>query len=75
LRARDDFAITLSRSWMIGDQPTDTQCGHAAGVRTIRIAPPESRVRPSLQVSDPCADYLVSNLPEAAEIILSRAVH
>jgi D-glycero-D-manno-heptose 1,7-bisphosphate phosphatase len=75
LRARDDFAITLSRSWMIGDQPTDTQCGHAAGVRTIRIAPSESRLRPTLQVSDPCADYLVSNLAEAAEIILSRAIH
>jgi D-glycero-D-manno-heptose 1,7-bisphosphate phosphatase len=75
LRARDDFAITLSRSWMIGDQPTDTQCGRAAGVRTIRIAPRESGVRPTLQVSDPWADYLASNLAEAAEIVLRCAVH
>ena len=72
-RARDDLSLTLSDSWMIGDQTTDSQCGHAAGVRTIRIAPPESRTRPTLHVSDPCADYFVSNLAEAAEVILGRA--
>jgi D-glycero-D-manno-heptose 1,7-bisphosphate phosphatase len=78
LRARDDFGLTLSDSWMIGDQPTDMQCGRTAGVRTIRIASPnfgdKSRARPTLQISDPCADYLVTNLTEAAEIVLSRAV-
>ena len=72
LGARDDFGLTLPHSWMIGDQPTDTQCGHAAGVHTIRIAPPDSRTRPSLQVSDPCADYVVNHLAEAAAIILSQ---
>jgi D-glycero-D-manno-heptose 1,7-bisphosphate phosphatase len=72
LRARDDFGLTLSDSWMIGDQPTDTQCGDAAGVRTIRIAPPESHSGPTLHVPDPCADYFVGNLAEAAEIILGH---
>jgi D-glycero-D-manno-heptose 1,7-bisphosphate phosphatase len=75
LRARNDLSLTLSESWMIGDQPTDTQCGRAAGVRTIRIASPCSNTRPSLRVADPCADYLVTNLSEAAEIILSLNRH
>jgi D-glycero-D-manno-heptose 1,7-bisphosphate phosphatase len=75
LRARDDFSLALADSWMIGDQPTDTQCGRAAGVRTIRIAPSGSRIRPSLEVTDSCADYLVTNLTEAAEVILSLNRH
>jgi D-glycero-D-manno-heptose 1,7-bisphosphate phosphatase len=73
LQARNDFGLTLSDSWMIGDQPTDTQCGHAAGVRTIRIAPSSSGACLTLQSPDPCADYFARNLTEAAEIILSDA--
>ncbi|MGQ0532390.1 MAG: D-glycero-alpha-D-manno-heptose-1,7-bisphosphate 7-phosphatase [Caulobacteraceae bacterium] len=38
--ARHD--IDLSRSWMIGDRETDVECGRAAGVRTVRIAPHRS---------------------------------
>jgi D-glycero-D-manno-heptose 1,7-bisphosphate phosphatase len=71
LQARDDFSLTLAASWMIGDQPTDTQCGRSAGARTIRIARAESGARPVLQLSDPCADYLANNLAEAVELILS----
>jgi D-glycero-D-manno-heptose 1,7-bisphosphate phosphatase len=71
LQAREDFGLTLSDSWMIGDQPTDTQCGRAAGVRTIRIAPPPSGIGPALRTADLCADYFARNLAEAAEIILA----
>jgi len=69
-QARDDFSLTLRDSWMIGDQPTDTQCGRAAGVQTIRIAPAASGVEAVSQSIDPCADYFAGDLAEAARIIL-----
>ncbi|MGA8531473.1 MAG: HAD-IIIA family hydrolase [Acidobacteriaceae bacterium] len=68
-RAGDDFDLSLADSWMIGDQPTDMECGRAAGVRTLRIG---SGSGPQLAVHDPCADVLAGDLAEAAEIILSR---
>jgi len=71
-QARDDFSLTLRDSWMIGDQPTDTQCGRAAGVRTIRITEAVSGVWPAPQSTDPCADHFAGNLAEAARIILSE---
>jgi D-glycero-D-manno-heptose 1,7-bisphosphate phosphatase len=75
LQARDDFGLTLAESWMIGDQPTDTQCGHAAGARTIRVVLPESGACPLPSGADPCADYFARNLTEAAEIVLTHRTH
>jgi D-glycero-D-manno-heptose 1,7-bisphosphate phosphatase len=75
LQARDDFGLTLSESWMIGDQPTDTLCGHAAGARTIRIAPFGSDAVPFPCSPDPCADYFVRNLTEAVDIVLANPIH
>lgn len=66
-RARDDFGYSLRESWMIGDQPTDTQCGQAAGARTIRIDPEPSE---AVQSFGPRADYFARDLREAAQIIL-----
>lgn len=74
LQARDDLGLTLPDCWMVGDRPTDTQCGRAAGVHTIRIAA-DSDAGSSLQSADPCADYFAGDLAEAAEIILSRYDH
>lgn len=37
LRTASRYRIDLSESWMIGDRATDTGCGAAAGVRSIRI--------------------------------------
>lgn len=66
-RARDDFRLSLKDCWMIGDQPTDTKCGRAAGARTVRIA-----VGPGAELagSDSCADAFAGNLAEAVEIVL-----
>ena len=75
LRARDDLALTLPDSWMVGDQLSDTQCGHAAGVRTIRITHVGSGAGLALHAADPCADYFAGNLTEAAEIILGMRAH
>jgi D-glycero-D-manno-heptose 1,7-bisphosphate phosphatase len=69
LRARDDFGYSLADSWMIGDQPTDTQCGRSAGAHTIRI---NSGTVVAERNGAPAADYLVWQLSEAAEIILKH---
>lgn len=69
LQARDDFGLTLSDCWMIGDQPTDTLCGHAAGAHTIRVG---SGLAPFPGSPDPCADYFARNLTEAVEIVLAN---
>lgn len=37
LQAAKKYNIDLAESWMIGDQPQDTQAGEAAGCRTIRL--------------------------------------
>ncbi|HZZ40543.1 MAG TPA: HAD-IIIA family hydrolase [Acidobacteriaceae bacterium] len=73
LRARDDFDLSLAHSWMIGDQATDTACGRAAGVRTLRIdLRSGSDAGTQLRIPDPCADAFASDLAEAAEIVLAR---
>jgi D-glycero-D-manno-heptose 1,7-bisphosphate phosphatase len=69
LRARDDFGYSLADSWMIGDQPTDTQCGRAAGARTIRV---NSGAITAEGSGAAAADYMVWELAQAAEIILSH---
>ena len=72
LRARDDFHLSLADSWMIGDQPTDTECGRAAGARTLRIAAAEgSDAGTQLRTAEACADAFARDLAEAAEIIVS----
>ncbi|MGA7523678.1 MAG: HAD-IIIA family hydrolase [Acidobacteriaceae bacterium] len=73
LRACDDFRLSPADSWMIGDQPADTECGRAAGVRTLRIdAHAGSDAGPPFPGADPCADAFARDLAEAAEIILGR---
>lgn len=73
LRARDDLGYRLNCSWMVGDQPTDTQCGKAAGVQTIRLT---AGTAPNLPATanpllDTCADYCARDLTDAVEIILT----
>lgn len=71
-RARDDFGFALHDCWMIGDQPSDTQCGRAAGVRTIRLD--SGSVVPA-RPSAPAADFLVWTLADAVEIVLSHTAN
>lgn len=37
LKAKEDFNLDLSQSWMIGDRDTDIECGMNAGIKTIKI--------------------------------------
>ena len=67
-QARDQFALDLGRSWMVGDRPSDVACGLAAGVRTIRIvsAHQDNVLRPE----DPQPDFVAESLAAASAIIL-----
>ncbi len=70
LRARDDLSLSLRHSWMIGDQPTDIQCGRAAGVRTIQITAGIERSGPRPAGRNAVADHCARDLAQAVEIIL-----
>jgi D-glycero-D-manno-heptose 1,7-bisphosphate phosphatase len=67
LRARDDLDLSLADSWMIGDQPTDIQCGRAAGTHTIRLGS-DSGLSGHRNGCSP--DYAVGSLAQAADVIL-----
>lgn len=71
LRASEELGLAMADSWMVGDQPTDVQCGRAAGVRTVRIAATDSGALFGCSDGDLCADYTAGNLDEAAAIVLS----
>ena len=60
-QANQHEAVDWSRSYLIGDNDTDILAGKARNVFTIKVAGP-SEVEP---------DKEVSNLPEAADLILS----
>ena len=61
LAAALDLDIDLSRSWMVGDSPSDVEAGRAAGARTIRIAAGGGQ-----------GERTVSDLSEAAALIVSE---
>lgn len=72
LRARDELGLSLRHSWMIGDQPTDIQCGRAAGVCTIRVG---SGALPAAQNLAAVAHYSARHLAEAVELILAHRAY
>ncbi len=53
-------------SWMVGDRAGDIDAGHAAGCRTILVAP-----RPAETHSQKAPHHTANSLDEAAGIILS----
>ncbi len=67
LEAAREFRIDLSRSWMVGDQDTDLQCGRAAGCHVATIEVPES----SPKRQDGSADLRCASLAEFIEQLTS----
>jgi D-glycero-D-manno-heptose 1,7-bisphosphate phosphatase len=67
LRAARELNIDLNQSWMVGDRWRDVDCGHTAGCKTIFID------RGYAEELKQQPDFSVTNLLEAAEIILSSA--
>jgi D-glycero-D-manno-heptose 1,7-bisphosphate phosphatase len=66
LQARDRFDLDMGRSWMVGDRPSDMECGRRAGVRTIRIV----NVDEGAQERGTAADFVADGLAAAVAIIM-----
>ena len=78
LLAAKELDIDLSRSWMIGDSPTDVQAGMNAGCRTILLrrapsSPHDSRVVVLTGALPPAVDvvptHCVDSMTEAAVLV------
>lgn len=65
LQAAREHDIDLARSFFIGDKESDVECGHNAGLRTIRV-----RTGFDQGTAPSCADWVTENLSQAAAIIL-----
>ena len=70
LEAADDLDVDLSRSWMIGDSDVDAEAGFITGCRTILVENPQSSHR---RRAGGRADFRVSSLAEAADIVIREA--
>ncbi len=66
--ARDKYDLDLTRSWFVGDQDTDIQCGQNAGLKTVLIENPHSL--PKRGKTHPTAR--AADLVEASSFILSQ---
>src|SRR5262249_29455574 len=67
LQAKRDYQIDLTRSFFIGDKEIDVECGRNAGVRKIRVETGFDR-----DTTSSTADWVVKDLPAAAQIILDQ---
>jgi D-glycero-D-manno-heptose 1,7-bisphosphate phosphatase len=67
LRGAREHDIDLSASWMIGDILNDMQAGKSAGCRTILVD--NGHETEWILTPERRPDFLVKNLPEAAETI------
>jgi D-glycero-D-manno-heptose 1,7-bisphosphate phosphatase len=65
LEAARDHRVDLARSLFIGDKEIDAECGHNAGVRTIRV-----RTGFDKMTDGSCADWVTEDLIQAVNIIL-----
>ena len=68
LEAKDAFAVDLSRSWLVGDQRSDVQCGRAAGVQPILVRTGGADVS-----AEKDAVHVAKDFASAARFILRNA--
>ena len=68
LQASREHQIDLSSSFFVGDKEIDAECGHNAGVRTIRV---QTGFEPD--TTDTVADWVAPDLVAAAKIIVDLA--
>lgn len=70
IKAAEQLALDLSRSWLIGDAPRDIEAGKAAGCRTILFCDPDAPRSPMADEPTVIApDHTVSRLEDAMDII------
>jgi D-glycero-D-manno-heptose 1,7-bisphosphate phosphatase len=65
LDAARDHHLDLARSFFIGDKEIDAECGHNAGLRTIRV-----RTGFDKMTDGSSADWVAEDLPAAAKIVV-----
>jgi D-glycero-D-manno-heptose 1,7-bisphosphate phosphatase len=65
LQAARDHDVDLSRSFFIGDKEIDAECGHNAGVRTIRVQTGFDKMTDGSR-----ADWVARDFVEAAKLIV-----
>jgi len=65
LQAARDHHVDLTRSFFVGDKEIDVECGHNAGLRSIRV-----RTGSDKMTDGSAADWIAEDFPGAAEIIL-----
>src|SRR5881296_237641 len=66
VEATREHQIDLFGSFLIGDKEIDIECGHNAGVRTIRV-----KTGPQSDTTDSMVDWIAEDLLAATEIILA----
>src|SRR6266498_185646 len=66
VEATREHKIDLFGSFLIGDKEIDIECGHNAGVRTIRV-----KTGPQSDSTNSKADWIAEDLLAASEIILA----
>ena len=67
-QAKNEYNLDFTKSWMIGDQDSDIECGNNAGVKTIMILNEHSCKKRGY--SSP--NYSVNNLLESVNLILNN---
>jgi D-glycero-D-manno-heptose 1,7-bisphosphate phosphatase len=77
LRAARELDLDLSRSYMVGDRPSDVEAGRRAGCTTIRVRCGAYAAAP-IESPDPLdprvvADATCADLREAVALILERS--
>ena len=72
VRAAGDLELDLSRSWMVGDHPSDAEAGRAAGARSIMVRTGHGLL-PGANHGPAPGVPVVDDLAAAVELILSDA--
>ena len=65
-RAKDDFDLDISQSWLVGDRASDIQTGINARLRTVLV---ESGYGTARLEADVAADYVLGDLKGFAEFL------
>lgn len=69
LDAADEHDLDLSRSYMIGDKPSDVEAGSRAGTRTVLVGTGKDVTPQEFPADHSDPDYFVDSIVEAARTI------
>lgn len=70
LQAGREWEVDLAGSWLVGDRPSDVECGRRAGCRTILVRGGQPERGPA--GLDVVPDHIAADLAAATELILQE---